>query len=167
MISGFGDKIGDWTQTTLVKWVRDLFQNQPPDFLPLLKAEEIQVTKSITLGESITLTREPTFRKVGATGQPAFTNAWVNYDSGWMPAGFWRDPFGMVHLRGLIKNGTVGSAAFTLPPGFRPSAGAETFPSISNGAIGRVDVSTDGTVTPASPSNNAYVSLSGISFRTT
>lgn len=161
-----GDKIGDWTQTILVKFIRDLFQNQPPDFLPLLKAEEIQVTKKLTLGESLTLAREPKFRNIGDTGQPAFANSWVNYGSGWQVAGFWRDPLGIVHLRGLIKSGTVGSAAFTLPPGFRPPL-AETFAVLSNGALGRVDVASDGTVTPMTPSNNTYVSLSGIQFRTT
>jgi hypothetical protein len=163
---GFGDKIGDWTQTVLVKFIRDLFQNQPPDFLPLLKAEEIQVTRKITLGESIVMIREPSFRKIGGTGQPAFANSWVNFGSNWADAAFWRDPFGIVHLRGLIKSGTVGSAAFTLPPGFRPAV-SETFGTISNGAVGRVDVLTNGTVTPATPSNNTYVSLSGITFRTT
>jgi hypothetical protein len=163
---GFGDKIGDWTTTILVKFIRDLFQNQPPDFLPLLKAEEIVVTKRITLGESIVLSREPGFRKVGGTGQPAFVNSWVNFAAGWQVAGFWRDPLGLVHLRGLIKSGTVGSTAFTLPPGFRPSV-SETFATISNGAVGKVDVITDGTVVPTTPSNNTYVSLSGIQFRTT
>lgn len=161
-----GDRIGDWTQTVLVKFIRDLFQNQPPDFLPLLKAEEIQVTRTLRLGETITLLREPSFRKIGDTGQPGFLNSWVNFDGGWGPAAFWRDPLGIVHLRGLIKSGTVGQPAFNLPPGFRPAVN-ETFSVLSNGALGRVDVLTDGSVSPMSPSNNAYVSLSGITFRTT
>lgn len=162
----FGDKIGEWTQTLLIKFIRDLFQSQPPDFLPLLKAEDIQVTRSLRLGESIVMTREPGFRKIGDTGQPAFTNAWVNFDGGWGPAAFWRDPLGIVHLRGLIKNGTVGQPVFTLPPGFRPAVN-ETFSTISNGAVGRVDVTTDGLVTAQAPSSNIYVSLSGLTFRTT
>lgn len=160
-----GDKIGDWSQTILVKFIRDLFQNQPPDFLPLLKAEEIAVTKKLTIADELAITREPKFREIGATGQPGFTNSWVNYGSGWQNAGFWRDPLGNVRLRGLIKSGTVGSAAFTLPPGFRPFI-SETFGTISNAAIGKVDVQTDGTVVPTTPSSNVYVSLSGITFRT-
>lgn len=161
-----GDRIGDWTQTFLVRFIRDLFQNQPPDFLPVLKAEDIQVTKSLHLGETVQLTREPSFRKIGDAGQPAFENSWVNFAGGWGDAAFWRDPFGVVHLRGLIKAGTVGQSAFTLPPGFRPAVN-ETFATISNGAVGRVDVTTDGKVAPMSPSNNTYVSLSGLTFRTT
>lgn len=162
---GFGDKIGEWTSTILVKFIRDLFQNQPPDFLPLLKAEEIQVTKRIILGESIGYTREPGFRQVGVTGQPAFTNSWVVFGGGWQVPGFWRDPLGIVHLRGLMKDGTVGSSAFTLPPGFRPAL-AETFAIISNAAFGRLDVLADGTVTPIAPSSNLWVSLNGVTFRT-
>lgn len=163
-MAGVTDRIGDWTQATLVKYIRDLFQNQPPDFLPLLKAEEILVSSKITLGETLALSREANFRKVGGAGQPAFANSWVNYGSGWREAGFWKDPLGVIHLRGLIKSGTVGNAAFTLPPGFRPTL-AETYAVISNGAVGRLSVYTDGTVIPETPSNNTYVSLSGISFR--
>lgn len=159
--------IGDWTVSTLIKWLRDILQNQPPDFLPLLKAEEIQVEKTLTLKDKLELGKEPTFRKFGGPGSPAFENSWINFGSGWMDAGFWRDPLGFVHLRGLIKSGTVGSRAVRLPPGYRPTVGSETFPTISNGAVGRVDVLTDGSVTPVSPSNNTYVSLSGITFRTT
>jgi hypothetical protein len=159
------DTIASWSPSLLTKFIRDLFQNQPPDFLPHLRAEEITVHRKLTLRDVIAFGREPNFRLIGGTGQPAFTNSWVNFAGGWVPAAFWRDPLGFVHLRGLIKSGVVGSAAFTLPPGFRPKEN-EPFVAISNGAIGRVDVLTDGTVVPASPSNNTWVSLSGIHFRT-
>jgi hypothetical protein len=157
-----------WTpqfQTQLTKYLQDLFINQPPSFLPVLKAEEIQVDKRLILRDLVTLTKEPNFRLIGATGNPAFANSWINFDVADTSAAFWRDPFGWIHLRGLIKNGTVGSAAFTLPPGFRPPK-REVFATISNGAVGRVDVQADGLVIPQSPSNNAWVSLAGIHFRT-
>lgn len=159
------ETIGEWTTTILVKFIRDLFQNQPPDFLPLLKAEEIEVSRQLTLKDKIAFSREAGFRPFGRPGQPAFQNGWVNYGSGWQVAGFWKDPFSVVRLRGLVKSGTVGSALATLPPGFRPLV-SETFSTISNGALGRVDVLTNGAIVPAPPSNNTYVSLSGISFRT-
>lgn len=158
------DSIGDWSQSTLVKFIRDLFQNQPPDFLPLLKAEEIFITEKISVGDKIEFARESRFRKVGGAGNSPFLNSWVNYGSNWADAAYWRDPFKIVHLRGLIKTGTVGSAAFTLPPAFRPEAN-ETFSVLSNSALGRVDVQTDGQVIPASPSSNTWVSLSGITFK--
>lgn len=157
--------IGDWTPSTLTKWIRDLFLNQPPDFLPNLKSEQLRVTKTLVVDDKIEIATEPAFRQIGRTGQPVFENGWVNFGSGWQVAGFQRDGFGWVHLRGIIKSGTVGSTAFTLPPGYRPTL-SETFDIRSNGAAGGVDVMADGTVVPVSPSNNAYVSLSGIKFRT-
>jgi hypothetical protein len=160
-----GDEtIGNWTQTTLIKWLRDVLQNQPPDFLPNLKAQRITVTSDLSLKDKLTVA-DASFRKIGGTGQPAFQNSWVNFNGGYQEAGFWRDPFGWVHLRGLIKSGSVNTPAFTLPPGFRPLL-TEIFPVLSNGAIGRVDVVTDGTVVVVSPSSNVYVSLSSIRFRT-
>jgi hypothetical protein len=158
------DKIGEWTTTQLVKFIRDLLQNAPPDFLPLLKAEEVEVFKQLTIRDKVAVTREAAFREIGKPGQPTFSNGWVNFAGGWRPAGFWRSPFHMVYLRGLIKSGTVGQAAYTLPPAFRPSE-PESFPVISNAALGRVSVFTDGTVVPETPSSNTWVSLSGIVFR--
>lgn len=159
------DTLADWTPTILTKFIRDLFQNQPPDFLPNLNAENVTAHTNLTIRDKVTLTKEPSWRLVGGTGQPAFENSWTNYGSGWVAAGFWRDPLGWVHLRGLIKSGTINTAAFTLPPGFRPATGAETFAVNSNGAFGTVQVGTDGVVTPT-VGNNTYVSLAGIHFRT-
>lgn len=158
--------IKDWTAAFLTRFIRDLFINQPPGFLPNLRAEKVTVTQKLVIADELEVTREPTFRSIGGTGQPAFTNSWTNFGAGWQAAQFWRDPLGWVHLRGIIKSGVVGSAAFTLPPGYRP-IGNETYVVRSNGTTGGLDVLADGTVTPQSPSNNTYVSLSGIQFRTT
>jgi len=99
-----------------------------------------------------------------AWAAPTLTNSWVNYGSSYNGAAYRKDAQGYVHLRGLIKSGTVGSAAFTLPAGFRPGGGTILHATISNSAIGRVDIATTGTVTPASPSSNGWVSLEGITF---
>ena len=88
--------------------------------------------------------------------------AWVNFGT-YAPAGFYKEPNGIVHLVGLIKSGVIISDAFTLPVGMRP-AQREIFIVASNGGAGTVDVNTTGAVTIASGSN-VYVSLSGISFR--
>lgn len=95
---------------------------------------------------------------------PTLVNAWVNYGGGYNNAGYYKDVFGIVRLRGLIMNGTIGAACFVLPTGYWPAARA-LFSTISNGAIGRVDVLTTGEVVPMSPSVNAWVSLEGIAFR--
>lgn len=158
-----------WTpqfQTTLTKFIQELFTTQPPSFLPVLRAEEVQVDKKLILRDLVQLTKEPNFRPFGGTGNPAFANSWTHFNTATdQAAGFWRDPFGWVHLRGVAKSGTVGLPLANLPPGFRPPQ-RERFVVISNDAVGRVDVEPDGDIVPLSPSNNIYVSLSGIQFRT-
>lgn len=161
------DTIKDWTPATLTKWIRDLLNNNPPDFLPNLNAVNVTATGLLRVKDKMEYTKEARFRKIGGTGQPPFLNGWVNYDTtpGWQHAGFWKDPLGFVHLRGLIKNGTLSTNAFVLPPGHRPLSGAELFAVQSTGSLGRVDIQSDGSVFMNVPSN-AYVSLSGITFRT-
>lgn len=101
---------------------------------------------------------------VGAAGEPAFQNSWVNFDTAsFKDARFWKDPMGIVHLEGLVKNGTIGTTIFTLPAGYRPSNG-QLFASISNSAIGRIDVAPTGNVV-ATTGNNAWITLSGITFK--
>lgn len=105
---------------------------------------------------------------VGASGQPAFQNSWVNY-GGWGDAAF-RRIGNVVFLAGLIKDGSIGASAFTLPVGFRPSArvgmaSAELYGTIGNSAIGRVNVYPDGRVVPDLGSSGWYA-LAGISFPT-
>ncbi len=96
---------------------------------------------------------------------PTLTNGWVNFvTAGYSTAGY-RKIGDIVWLKGTIKNGTVGSDAFTLPTAYRPTA--ETlFATESNSVIGRVDVTAAGAVMPIAPSNNAYVMLDGLFFST-
>jgi len=160
------DTIGQWTPTVLVKFIRDLFAQQPPNFLPNLKAEQVQVTQKLNVVKDLVYSKEPAFRQVGQTGQPGFLNSWVNFASGWQVAGFHREPLGWITLRGLIKSGTPGSTsvAFVLPPGFRPPL-AETFSTISSTGVARIDVEADGDVIVQSGSTT-WTSLGGIRFRT-
>lgn len=156
--------IGDWTTTQLIKFIKDILENQPPRNLPTVIMGDAQVNGTLALRGSVSFPGNTTFHQVGTTGQPAFAHGWVNWGSPNFPAGFWKDPFGFVHLQGVIKSGTVGSSAFTLPPGLWPAATVGPLPVLSNGAVGRVDIGTDGSVTPISPSSNVYVGLDGIVF---
>lgn len=67
-----------------------------------------------------------------AKTQPSFTNAtpltnaWV---AGSSAPGYFKDEFGIVHLRGALKSGTSSLAAFVLPSGYRPAV-TVTFPVI-------------------------------------
>lgn len=96
---------------------------------------------------------------------PTLLNDWVYYDYGpeYDNAGYYKDSMGIVHLRGLIKSGTSGDM-FVLPVGYRPLM-RKIFPQIcGNNTLARVDVSANGTVS-GQVSNNAWVSLEGITFR--
>lgn len=107
---------------------------------------------------------------VGAAGEPAFENGWVNFGSGALTyegARFWKDPTGRVHLEGMVKSGTLGLAAtgviFTLPVGYRPG-NSHQFAVVSNSLFGQAAVASDGKVY-AIAGNNASFTLSGISFK--
>lgn len=94
-----------------------------------------------------------------------YQNSWASYNEGYAPASYYKDAMGVVHLEGLIKNGTVGASAFTLPTGFRPGY-RQIYPVLNsaNNAVNRVDILTNGQVVPQSTANNGWVTLSGINF---
>jgi hypothetical protein len=159
------ETIGQWTQTQLIRTLRDYLEQQPPSYLQTLRVDKLQVETLLNLKPaSITLLTDASWKVIGAQGAPAFTNSWVAFGGSSGAPGFWKDPFGIVHLKGVTKLGTVGTAAWTMPPGYRPVEKQE-FGTISNGAIGYVVVNTDGTVVPTTPSNNTYVALAGLTYR--
>jgi hypothetical protein len=104
-----------------------------------------------------------TVHVVGSAGEPAFTNGWLSYSAALTPR-FRKYPDGKVKLAGLVKSGTFGQAAFTLPPGYWPKSTSEYAVS-SNGAHGVVYVSTAGAVVPLN-GNVAYCALDGIELDT-
>ena len=86
------------------------------------------------------------WHEIGAASEPVFNSSWVNYGAGLATAAFRKDADGVVHIKGTVKNGTVGIAvAFTLPAGYRPAL-REDFVTIGNGAIGQVVVNANGEV---------------------
>lgn len=110
-------------------------------------------------------TPDKAWREVGATNQPAFQNSWVNYDvNSFYAAAFYKDAFGFVHLRGLVKSGTVGtgSAIYTLPVKYRPLRQIGYAVNAGN-AFGNLRIGTDGKVFLETGSNS-YVFLDGITF---
>lgn len=95
---------------------------------------------------------------------PTLTNGWVNFGGTFAPAGYYKDKQGQVHLRGLIKSGTIPSVAFTLPAGYQPPLDG-IFAVASANLYGQLEVHSNGNVYIRSPSSNTWVSLAGISFR--
>lgn len=99
---------------------------------------------------------------------PTLINSWVNYGAPYNNAGYYKDCNGIVHLKGQVKLGTVGSglAIFVLPVGFRPES-QEMHVTISYTtayAISRCDIFATGEVV-ANSGGNVIWSLDGISFR--
>lgn len=102
------------------------------------------------------------FHEVGATGQPAFENGYSNFGGGFSTAGFYKDSLGVVHLKGTMHNGTAGTTAFILPPGYRPSEDL-FMPEASGGTAHYLYILTDGSVQPQDSTGD--IGLDGLSFR--
>lgn len=103
---------------------------------------------------------------VGYTGgAPAFQNSWANYGDGWHWAAFYKDPVGVVRLRGLVKSGTVNTAIFTLPSGYRPPVD-HYFAALCDTKLTMVEIDTNGAVFIYPNGSNGWLSLAGIEFKT-
>ncbi|MGH7744181.1 MAG: hypothetical protein ACREQ5_05090 [Candidatus Dormibacteria bacterium] len=99
-----------------------------------------------------------------AATTPTFLNSWVDFGGANQTTSFYKDPAGIVHLRGLVKSGTIGTAIFALPNGYRPTA-TEFFAVPSNSAFGLLLIDSSGNVV-ADDGSNVWFSLAGITFRT-
>lgn len=56
------------------------------------------------------LGRVEEWHEMDATGEPQFLNTWAQNGNPYAPAAFYKDPFGVVHLRGAITPGASPSA---------------------------------------------------------
>lgn len=148
----------------LTKFIRQQLEQNPQSHLEQLGVDELTVEKKLLVVDGVTFATSLDFSFVGSQGKPPFAASWAHYGSPYSNAGYLKRPDGWVELTGVIKNGTVGSAAFTLPPGFRPSS-LKSLLTLSNGTTGRVDIGADGTVTPLAPSSNLSVVLDGLHFK--
>jgi hypothetical protein len=101
-----------------------------------------------------------------------FTNGWGNYGSVWEVAGYRKDPFGIVHLRGLVTraSGAPAGNIAILPAGYRPQRGRifAVHTGESPYQAGRVNVEADGSVswTSGAVGETDYTSLDGVFFDT-
>jgi hypothetical protein len=110
---------------------------------------------------------------VGAAGEPAYQNGWGTYPLA-RDAGFYKDPFGIVHIDGAISGGTISAGfpptntVFTLPAGYRPANFVYFAPSSTGGSFNPVvagaGIQSDGQLFIYA-GNNAFVSLDGMTFR--
>lgn len=97
--------------------------------------------------------------KLRAWVAPTLLNSWANSGGAYQVAGYWKDPWNIVHLRGRVTGGAFSSTIFTLPARFLPAATGSF--SVPTGAV--VDVQASGNVVAIS--GTTYVSLDSITFR--
>ena len=105
------------------------------------------------------------WHEVDATGEPAFENAWAVYLANTVK--FYKDPFGIVRIKGRVDSGTTGTVVFTLPTGYRPDythTQLLAYDSIATTDTARVTISTGGEVYITNP-GTTWTALDGISFR--
>ena len=96
-----------------------------------------------------------------------FENSWVDFNSAThATAQYYKDQFNIVHLKGVVKNGSgIPSTIFTLPADYRPDDGiVHSFAVVSVGAFGEVYINASGEVICQVGSTSA-VTLDGISWR--
>lgn len=98
---------------------------------------------------------------------PTFQNSWVNYGS-WATGAYRIDAMGYVHLKGLLKSGTLGANTpmFTLPIGFRPKASEDLIlTGLSNNAVARINIRGSTGFVCCEVGNNIWVSIDGLTFK--
>jgi hypothetical protein len=108
------------------------------------------------------------WHEVGQPGEPTFQNNWQNYFApATETAAFYKDVFGVVHLKGYINSGTD-NLVFTLPPGYRP-AKDKWFASINAAGAGSVSwfrLASDGSLYAGQPGSCCVQhTLDGITYR--
>ena len=97
---------------------------------------------------------------------PTLLNSWVNHSADAQPASYFKDEFGFVHLKGLIKNGVTTNATvlFILPVGYRPQFNTYFIVQDSDG-FANIFITSAGNVGIQNNAVNPWLSLNGISFR--
>lgn len=123
-----------------------------------------QVGTAGTVGRVIYPTNSLTAANEGWIA-PTLAGTWVNFDAvpGFAQAAYMKDSLGFVHIKGLVKSGTVPSTIFTLPAGYRPMNNLY-ISSTNNAAIAVVRVQAVGDVVADTGGNTAF-SINNIHFK--
>lgn len=95
-----------------------------------------------------------------------YLNGFSRYSTAtdWGECQYYKDSLGMVHMKGLIKGGSVNASMFQLPVGYRPQHNI-IITTHSSDALCRIDVLPDGHCIPRAGFNTAWISLNMIHFR--
>lgn len=102
----------------------------------------------------------------GRWTQLPLQNAWTQYDTssiyngGFCYPSYWMDPYGICHVRGLIKAGTIaqGTVIGQLPQEMAPG-GKRGFTTLSNGGSALFNITSQGQIVTDQIPSNAWVGL--------
>jgi len=95
---------------------------------------------------------------------PTLLNSWVNYTGlGFAPTGYYKDPHGIVRLRGFIHSGVSEQNMFVLPVGYRPAYDMR-LPGVGNDVFIQLQIGADGVIKNVGVISNSFVSFDGITF---
>jgi hypothetical protein len=84
-----------------------------------------------------------------------YLNGWSNFGSIYRAGAYRTDGDGIIRMTGLIAGGSLNTAAFILPAGFRPNK-AVIVAAVSNFGAGSIQVESNGTVTVFGASNASF-----------
>lgn len=123
--------------------------------------KQVNLETKVSVIENTLVKKEPWF-------SPTLLSGWVN-DSIYKTE-YYRDNFGFVHLRGIIKDGILNETAFILPVGYRPPRAMDYIISCpvsgTTNTYGRLRIYASGAVTVLSISGSSkYACLDEISFK--
>lgn len=90
----------------------------------------------------------------GVWTTPTYQNGWVEYAPG--RGAQYRKIGDIVYIRGVIKSGTAGMAAFTLPVGFRPNPDV-SFVVNRDALTGMVTIDVTGEFKPSTTAGYVYL----------
>jgi len=170
-VTGGGPAYVQVWDTGEVQWVNSINFYNAANYIDFSSVEFD--TASVATTAAVGAQPMDTMHYVGAAGEPAFTNSWVNYAADGRVAAFRKYPDGRVRLTGIIKTGANATSAFTLPAGYRPPSRVLNFefPVEASGGFAVIRVYPDGTVVPAQLAGgggtvSTYCFLDGVEFDT-
>ena len=126
------------------------------------------VEKSISIGDDGVVKidgKEKANKAQSSYISPILLNSWVNFGSPFENVGYFKDDFGFVHFKGMIKSGTTtdGTGLFQLPSGYFKSGVVTYIPVYSADALGGIIITSTGLVT-IHQGSNVWLSLDNVSF---
>lgn len=140
-----------------------------PDFIPI---PEIPIEKEVSRWNLFNALKDGLQKVIDAYTASAsvwtyayLLNGWQNYGSPYQPAGYRLDGNNMVHMSGVLKDGTVETIVLELPINMRP-AYTLRFPTASDAdSVGSITINRHGQVKAEAACSITLLSLDGITFR--